>query len=53
MKRSVLKMKFRGKEGVVTLIIADCSEHGGSQNPDPMDDQSGANQIFIKTSQGH
>ena len=35
------------KEAIVTLIIADHSKHRGSQNPGPMDDQQGADQIFI------
>ena len=35
------------KEAIVTLIIADHSEQRGSQNPGSIDDQQGADQIFI------
>ena len=45
MLRSVLTLKL--KEAIVTLIVKDHSEHIGSQNRGPMDDQRGADQIFI------
>ena len=45
MLRSVLTLKL--KEAIVTLIVKDHSEHIGSQNRGPMDDQRGADQILI------